>query len=297
MWIQEANFGLLTDTYTATDLAFDSGLIHASKKFSGAHLGMFRPDIGSGYTPVLARLVKAGAAISAGQFVKPDTAAADPFQVIPTAAASDVFSGVCETAINSGEYGWMVVLGQVTATILTATLKGQVLAPSSTAGVAGAVSASRQRMFLAHMFADGGTLADSTVYRAFLCPGFACTVKSITMIAVQPPVGGTNTFKALKGSSAGNTMLSAASYDPTGLTANQGALMTLTSTPADLQLNASGANSGIYLEHSAGVQTTDATQVGVVVELEPTTPDLRCARAVALEDGAATNAAKKVYLF
>lgn len=290
---QGANFGSVTDTYSAVELGLDtSDQIHLRKKFSGGYAGMMRPD-----NDRLYRLVKAGSTITAGQFVKPDTAGADPFAVIPTAAAGDGWIGVCETAIASGEYGWMTCWGQATATILTATTKGQLLSASSTAGVGGAASASRQRMLIPHMFADGGTVADGTVYRGFLCPGFACTVKGISLIAAQPSVGGTNTFKALKGSSSGNTMLSAASYDPTGLTANQGALMSLTSTAADLQLAASGAGSGIYLEYNAGTQTTDATQVGVLVEVEPTTPDNRRVGAIALEDGAATNAAKRIFIF
>lgn len=115
----------------------------------------------------------------------------------------------------------------------------------------------------------GGTLADSTTYRGFVAPGRAGTVTNISVIAGTVPVGGTNTVKVLKGSSAGNTMFSAASYNPTGLTANQAAPMTLTGTATDLAITASGANSGIYVEWATGVQTTDAVNAAVSIEFEP----------------------------
>lgn len=115
----------------------------------------------------------------------------------------------------------------------------------------------------------GGTLSDSTTYRGWFVPGRAGSVTKISVIAATAPIGGTNTVKVLKGSSSGNTMLSAASYDPTGLTANQAAAMTLTSTSADLALTASGASSGAYIEWATGSQTTDAINCCVQIEFEP----------------------------
>ncbi|MBX9570905.1 MAG: hypothetical protein K2X77_18570 [Candidatus Obscuribacterales bacterium] len=117
---------------------------------------------------------------------------------------------------------------------------------------------------------NGGTIADGTTYAGFINPGRAGTVTGVSVIAGTPPVGGTNTVKVLRGSSAGNTMLSAASYDPTGLTANQAAAMTLTATGADLAVAASGANSGIYVEWVAGTQSTDGVNACIAVEFEPT---------------------------
>lgn len=126
-----------------------------------------------------------------------------------------------------------------------------------------------KRFVLTNSFNGGGTLSDSTTYKAFLVPGRAGTVTRVSVMAGTAPAGGTNTVKVLKGSSSGNTMLSAASYDPTNLTDNQASTMTLTSTAADLAVTASGADSGIYVEWAAGVQSTDAATVTISVEFEP----------------------------
>lgn len=152
---------------------------------------------------------------------------------------------------------------------------------SSTLAVTGAVTltvpltaaninkSAKRQVFLFNVN-GGGTLADGTTYKASFVPGRAGTVTGASVFAQTPPVGGTNTVKILRGTSAGNTMLSAASYDPTGLTANQAAAMTLTATGADLAVAASGANSAIYVEWVAGTQTTDAINAVIAVEFEPT---------------------------
>lgn len=150
----------------------------------------------------------------------------------------------------------------------------------STVAVTGAVSLTvpltkanvgnqSKRVIYTYSVANGGTLADSTTYRGWFVPGRAGSITKISVMAGTPPVGGTNTVKVLKGSSSGNTMLSAASYDPTGLTANQAAAMTLTGTAADLAITASGANSGAYIEWAAGAQSTDAINAAVSIEFEP----------------------------
>lgn len=113
--------------------------------------------------------------------------------------------------------------------------------------------------------AIGGTLADSTTYRSLVAPGRIATVTGVFVVAQTPPAGGTNTVRVLKGSSAGNTMLSAASYDPTALVANTVTPMTLTATGADLTITAAQP---IYVEWVSGVQTTDAINAVVGVEFE-----------------------------
>lgn len=114
----------------------------------------------------------------------------------------------------------------------------------------------------------GATVADATTYRGWFVPGRAGSVTKVSVIAATPPIGGTSTVKILKGSSSGNTMLGAASYDPVGLTANQAAAMTLTGTAADLAVTASGANSGVYIEWAAGTQSTDAINAAISIEFE-----------------------------
>lgn len=111
-----------------------------------------------------------------------------------------------------------------------------------------------------------GAAADSTNYSGFIAFGRAGTVTKITVIADTPPAGGTDTLAVKKASSAGNTMLSASTYDMTSLVANTATSMTLTATAADLTLTAA---QGIWLRYAAGVQTTDAINICVCVEFEP----------------------------
>jgi hypothetical protein len=110
------------------------------------------------------------------------------------------------------------------------------------------------------------TAADSTTYTALLFPGRAGTVKAITFGCITAPIGGTDTLTVKKGTG-GNTMLSAASVDATTLTDGTGTPATLTSTSADLGLT---ATQGIEVKYAAGVQTTDAVDLSVTVEFEPT---------------------------
>lgn len=146
--------------------------------------------------------------------------------------------------------------------------------PTITGGLTAAniQTGSAKRELLHYQFAGNvatHTAADSTVYSALLFPGRAGTVKNITWGVVTPPTVGTDTLKVLKGSSAGNTMLNAATFDANSLVANQATAATLTATGADLQVAATGANSGIYVEYSAGTQTVDAVDLSVTIEFEP----------------------------
>ena len=127
-------------------------------------------------------------------------------------------------------------------------------------------SAKRQ-LLVAQICPNTGAAADSTVYRALICPGRAGTVKRISYGCLTHPTVGTDTIKVLKGSASGNTMLSTATVDANGLT--DGAIVqgTLTATSADLGLTAA---QGVYCEYSAGAQTVDAVGITVTVEFEPT---------------------------
>lgn len=130
-------------------------------------------------------------------------------------------------------------------------------------------SAKRQ-VFVAYLSPNTGAAADGTVYRQTIFPGRAGTVTRISYGAQTAPTVGTDTIKVLKGSSSGNTMLSTATVDANGITANQVTTASLTATSADLGVAASGAGSCIYCEYSAGTQTVDAIGVTVTVEFEPT---------------------------
>lgn len=66
------------------------------------------------------------------------------------------------------------------------------------------------------------------------------TVSSIALMSPTVFATGTITLAVKKTNSAGNTMLSAATYDLTGLSANARTAMTLTSTGADLAISANG---------------------------------------------------------
>ena len=79
--------------------------------------------------------IQADDAITVNQAVKMDSTTG--VKVTPTAAATDDLFGVAETAITDEEYGWITVKGVASCKILTAATAGQVLAPTSTAGVLG----------------------------------------------------------------------------------------------------------------------------------------------------------------
>lgn len=113
-----------------------------------------------------------------------------------------------------------------------------------------------------------GAAADGTTYEALIAPGCAAKVVGASVIAKTPPTVGTDVIKILNGSSAGNTMLSAATFDANGLTANQASTMVLTSTAADLVLAKAGAASAVYVAYVAGTQTVDAIDVSITVWFE-----------------------------
>lgn len=145
-------------------------------------------------------------------------------------------------------------------------------APTITGGLTAANiqtgSAKRQTMvwFPASNVA-GGTLADGATYRGYLPIGRAATIKQVNCLCGTVPAGGTNTVKVLKASSSGNTMLSAATFDPTTLTNDTITSPALTATGADLGVTAA---QGVYVEWVAGTQTTDGVNCAVSVEYEPT---------------------------
>lgn len=187
----------------------------------------------------------------------------------------DGTSTVTGATTQSGNFGVTgnLTVGGTSAFTGVATFTAVPVLPASTVTAANIQTGSAKRQLLTYHFASNvadGTAADSTTYRAVLFPGRAGIVKNISFGCVVAPTAGTDTLKVLKGSSGGNTMLNAATYDANTLTANQASVATLTATAADLGVSATGANSGIYVEYAAGSQTIDAKDISVTIEYEPT---------------------------
>jgi hypothetical protein len=120
--------------------------------------------------------------------------------------------------------------------------------------------------------AAGGSLANGTVYKTLIVPGKYCRLVDVKIIQSTVVVGGTNTLQVLQGSSAGTTMLSAATFDPTTISgANQATSVPLSATPAALIVNASGAGSGVYVAYTSGTQGTAGVDTTISLEFEELT--------------------------
>jgi hypothetical protein len=165
-----------------------------------------------------------------------------------------VLSGDLTVGDDAAISGDLAVTGALTAATV-----------SPTTAIVGAkvnTAVSRQRAVI--QIAGGSTIADGTTYKQLFSVGRALTVNRLLVGANVKPVGGTNTLKILKNGASGNTMLNAATFDPTTITANDTVeALTLTSTAADLALD---ANDSVYIEWAAGTQTTDAQAAIVIVE-------------------------------
>ena len=142
-------------------------------------------------------------------------------------------------------------------------------APTITGGLTAANiqtgSAKRQTLF-ARLSPETGVAADTTVYRAMICPGRAGSVKRVTYVTHVDPVSGTNVITIQKAAFGGTTMLSTANVSLNGATADTAVQATLTGTGADLAVTAAQC---VCAEYNAGTQGTDAEQVSVSVEFEP----------------------------
>lgn len=169
----------------------------------------------------------------------------------PTITGNPAITGNVAVTGNATVSGTLGVTGAATLTV-----------PLTAANINGANKVKIIRIPLAP---NTGACADSTLYRGLAFPGRACTVKRVVLGCITPPSVGTDVIKVLKASSAGNTLLSTATYDANSLTANTGTAMTLTSTGADLALT---ATQGIYAEYSAGTQTVDGIGLEAVIEVE-----------------------------
>lgn len=208
-----------------------------------------------------------------------------PFLASPAAIAANTTNFKSNVVVS----GTFQAVGGTTMTSITttgnATVGGNAAVTGNatvtgTLGVTGAVSltvpltaaniqtgSAKRQLITAILSPNTGAAADSTVYRATLFPGRAGTVKQIVFGCQTAPTVGTDTIKVLKASSAGNTMLNAATFDANTLVANTGTVATLTATGTDLAIT---ALQPIYCEYSAGAQTVDAIGLTVTIEFEPT---------------------------
>lgn len=184
------------------------------------------------------------------------------FLAVGPVSAQSVFTTTYENGVRV-KGGLTVVDGGLTVSA------GAVSVPSITAStpiVNASIGNGAKRQILQFAVNGGVALADSTTYASLLVPGRAGVVKAINFVATTPPVGGTSTLIVKKASSAGVTMLSTASVDPTTLVANTVLPATLSATAADLAVT---ATEGVYTEWVTGVQTTDAIGGLIQVEFEP----------------------------
>lgn len=184
------------------------------------------------------------------------------FLAVGPVSAQPVFTTTYENGVRV-KGGLTVVDGGLTVSA------GAVSVPSITSStpiVNASIGNGAKRQILQFAVNGGVALADSTTYASLLVPGRAGVVKAINFVATTPPVGGTSTLIVKKASSAGVTMLSTASVDPTTLVANTVLPATLSATAADLAVT---ATQGIYAQWATGVQTTDAIGGLIQVEFEP----------------------------
>ena len=148
----------------------------------------------------------------------------------------------------------VVITGDLTVT-------GATVIGTALAGADVNTAVSRQRAVI--QIAGGSTIADGATYKQLFSVGRALTVNRILIAAAVKPAGGTNTV-TIKKNVSGNTLLNAATFDPTTITANATIqALTLTSTAADLALD---ADDTVYIEWVAGTQTTDAQAAIIVIE-------------------------------
>lgn len=102
------------------------------------------------------------------------------------------------------------------------------------------------------------TLGDAFTYKGIFTPGVAAKLVQADLVFITPTGDGTNTIKINNGTSAGNTMLGAASYDfdTAGIGGAAGVVIQipLTATAADLLITKA---QGVYVELVTGTTTVD----------------------------------------
>lgn len=107
-------------------------------------------------------------------------------------------------------------------------------------------------------------LDDSTVFTQLVTPGRAGTLTQVSIAAITPPIGGTNTVAVLKNDT---TAMLAANFDPTTLTTVVASKPALHGTAGNLAFTSTDTISIVW---TAGVQTTDAVAPTVTLEVELT---------------------------
>ncbi len=184
-----------------------------------------------------------------------DSSGNSPIITVPSSASNDEAVLKAATQTLTGKT-------LTSPTITSPTITGGLPASQIQTG-----SAKRQMATWQVNGAAGSVIADGATYKGFIPFGRAGTVTRVNCLCATAPVGGTSTIKFLKASGSGNTMLSAASLDPTTLADNVITSPALTATSANLGLT---ATQGVYVEWVAGTQSTDGVNCSLSVEYEPT---------------------------
>jgi hypothetical protein len=174
-------------------------------------------------------------------------------------AGDAAVTGDCSIGDDLAVTGDAVISGGLAVTG-TLAITGATTLTTKLGGAQLNTAVSRQRTVI--QIAGGSTIADGTVYKQLFSLGRALTITRIVIAARVKPVGGTNTLAITKNGT--TTVLGAATFDPTTITANDTAqALTLTATGADLALD---ADDTLFIEWTAGTQATDAQAVIVVIE-------------------------------
>lgn len=160
------------------------------------------------------------------------------------------------------------VLGAITAATLT--LTGALAAASLTLTTplqkAYLTGAAKRVVVPVELCPETGSIAASTTYKGWACPGYAGKVVKVVALLQTAVTGGTGVMKVLKAASNGNTCLGTATFDATTLVANTATSLALTGTAADLAITAA---QGIYLELVTGSGASGANlTVFVIFELD-----------------------------
>lgn len=193
-----------------------------------------------------------------------------------TTTGAQTFTGNAAVGGNLAVTGTSVLTGAQTLTGNT-TMSGNATV-AGTLGVTGAVTltspltaaniqtgSAKRQLLKAMLSPETGAAADSTTYASLIAFGRAGIVKRITYICAVPPTVGTDTIEVLKNNT--TTLISAATFDANTLVAYTATNATLTATTSDLTL---AATDSIRCKYNAGAQTTDAQDVEVIIEFEPT---------------------------
>ena len=155
--------GKVTDTYTAENLGI--GSVDITKKKYSIAVGSIREENGRAY-----KLVKANEAITVNDGVTYTISDTTLTTIERADAVGEHIVGVAETAIASGEYGWITIEGQAEATVADGTAVALALGASAVDGVL-ATPANTVVACLRAIAVDANSSGAAAVRTVLLLPG------------------------------------------------------------------------------------------------------------------------------